>query len=393
MSQDATRIIVFDTTLRDGEQAPGFSMDVPSKLRLARTLDALGVDIIEAGFPIASPADAEATRQVAGEVTRPVIAALARCRKADIEEAAKALEPAKRKRIHTFLATSDLHLERKLRISRETCLEAIVDAVTLARQHTDDVEFSAEDATRSDVDFLCRVVEAAIAAGATTINLPDTVGYTVPNEIRDFFLTIRNRVPNSDKAIFSAHCHDDLGLAVANSLASFEGGVRQVECTINGIGERAGNASLEEIVMALRVRQDRLPYDTAVRSEGLFEASQLLSSLTNEPVQSNKAIVGRNAFAHEAGIHQDGMLKDARTYEIMRPKDVGQSADGLVLGRHSGRHAVAKRAEQLGLSLNADELGQVYQLVVTMGEHRKAIADNDLRRMVERVRSGQTTHV
>jgi 2-isopropylmalate synthase len=255
------------------------------------------------------------------------------------------------------------------------------------------VEFSAEDATRSDRDFLCRVVEAAIRAGATTINLPDTVGFTVPIESREFFHEIRSRVPNSDKAIFSAHCHDDLGLAVANSLAAFEGGARQVECTINGIGERAGNASLEEIVMALRVRRDRLPYDTGIQSKYLFEASQLLSKLTDEPVQSNKAIVGRNAFAHEAGIHQDGMLKDARTYEIMRPADVGQKQDQLVLGRHSGRHAVAKRAEQLGLDLGTEELAQVYNAVITMGEHKKAIGDNDLRRMVERVRSGQLSKV
>jgi len=392
MSQDVTRIVVFDTTLRDGEQAPGFSMDVPSKLALARALDALGVDIIEAGFPIASPADSEGTRQVAREIRRPVIAALARCRPADIDEAARALEPAERRRIHTFLATSELHLERKLRISHDECLTQIVDAIRRARNHTDDVEFSAEDATRSDRDFLCRVVEGAIAAGATTINLPDTVGYTVPEEIRDFFIEIRQRVPNSDKAIFSTHCHDDLGLAVANSLAAMEGGVRQIECTINGIGERAGNASLEEIVMALRVRPDRLPFDTAIKSEGLFEVSQLLSKVTDEPVQSNKAIVGRNAFAHEAGIHQDGMLKDSRTYEIMRPQDVGQNAEQLVLGRHSGRHAVQRRAEQLGLVLTNDELAQVYHAVITMGEHRKAIGDNDLRRMIERVRSGQHTH-
>ena len=393
MSHDSSRIVVFDTTLRDGEQAPGFSMDVPSKLSMARSLDALGVDIIEAGFPIASPADAEATRQVALEVRRPVIAALARCRPKDIEEAARALEPAERKRIHTFLATSDLHLSAKLRITREQCLAAIIENVAKARNYTDDVEFSAEDATRSDRDFLCRVVEEAIRAGATTINLPDTVGYGVPEETREFFSEIISRVPNSDKAIFSAHCHDDLGLAVANSLAALQGGVRQVECTINGIGERAGNASLEELVMALRVRQDRLPYDTAINTPLLFEASQLLSKLTAEPVQSNKAIVGRNAFAHEAGIHQDGMLKDSRTYEIMRPADVGQHANQLVLGRHSGRHAVGQRAEQLGLTLTQDELAQVYHAVVTMGEHRKSIGDNDIRRMVERVRSGQTAEV
>ena len=260
-----------------------------------------------------------------------------------------------------------------------------------ARRFTDDVEFSAEDATRSNLDFLCRVVEAAIAEGATTINLPDTVGYATPEEIRGFFEEIRRRVPNADRAVFSTHCHDDLGLAVANSLAAVQGGVRQVECTINGIGERAGNASLEEFVMALRVRQDRLPYDTAILSEKLFEASQLLSQLTDEPVQSNKAIVGRNAFAHEAGIHQDGMLKDSRTYEIMRPQDVGQQPEQLVLGRHSGRHAVLRRCETIGFVLTSDELGQVYHAVITMGEHRKSIGDNDLRRIVERIRTGKTT--
>jgi 2-isopropylmalate synthase len=388
MAQEPTRVVVFDTTLRDGEQAPGFSMDVPSKLKLALALDALGVDIIEAGFPIASPADSEATRQIAREVRRPVIAALARCRPADIEEAARALEPAERARIHTFLATSDLHLERKLRITRDACLEQVVDGVRRARRFTDDVEFSAEDATRSDRDFLCRVVEAAIENGATTINLPDTVGYATPEDTRDFFDEIRRRVPNADRAIFSAHCHDDLGLAVANSLAAIQGGVRQVECTINGIGERAGNASLEEIVMALRVRRDRLPYDTAIQSARLFETSQLLSRLTEEPVQANKAIVGRNAFAHEAGIHQDGMLKDARTYEIMRPQDVGQNAEQLVLGRHSGRHAVQRRCELLGITLTSDELGRVYHAVITLGEHRKSIGDGDLKRIVGRIRTG-----
>jgi 2-isopropylmalate synthase len=393
MVQDPTHIVLFDTTLRDGEQAPGFSMDVPAKLRLARALDALGVDIIEAGFPIASPADSEATRQIATAVRRPVIAALARCREIDIDEAARALEPAERRRIHTFLATSDLHLERKLRITRESCLEQVVSGVRRARQYTDDVEFSAEDATRSDRDFLCRVVESAIGEGATTINLPDTVGYGTPEDTREFFEEIRRRVPNSDKAIFSAHCHDDLGLAVANSIAAIQGGVRQVECTINGIGERAGNASLEEIVMACRVRRDRLPFETSIRSALLFETSKLLSTLTDEPVQSNKAIVGRNAFAHEAGIHQDGMLKDSRTYEIMRPQDVGQQPDQLVLGRHSGRHAVQRRCELLGLLLSADELAKVYHSVITMGEHRKSIGDNDLRRIVDRVRAGQATTV
>jgi 2-isopropylmalate synthase len=393
MSNDSTRVIVFDTTLRDGEQAPGFSMDVPAKLLLGRALDALGVDVIEAGFPIASPADAEGVRQVSREIRRPVIAALARCRPQDIDEAARALEPAERPRIHTFLATSDLHIERKLHTTREACLDQIVDGVRRARNFTDDVEFSAEDATRSDRDFLCRVVEAAITNGATTINLPDTVGYGTPEDTREFFEEVRGRVPNADKAVFSTHCHDDLGLAVANSLAAIQGGVRQVECTINGIGERAGNASLEELVMALRVRQDRLPFDTGIRSRLLFETSQLLSRITNEPVQSNKAIVGRNAFAHEAGIHQDGMLKDKRTYEIIQPQDVGQAPDQLVLGRHSGRHAVQRRSEMLGFTLTSEELGHVYQSVISMGEHRKFIGDGDLKRIVERVRSGQATAV
>ena len=388
----SARITVFDTTLRDGEQAPGFSLDVPAKVAMARALDALGVDIIEAGFPIASPADSEAVRQIAGIVRRPVIAALARTRRQDIEEAGRALEPAARSRIHTFLATSDLHLQTKLRMSRDECHAAAVEAVTLARTFTDDVEFSAEDATRSDRDFLCRVIESVIAAGCTTVNLPDTVGYGTPDETREFFANVISRVPNAHRAVFSTHCHDDLGLAVANSLAAIQGGVRQIECTINGIGERAGNASLEELVMAMRVRQDRLPFDTGVNAALLFETSQLLTSLTSEPVQANKAIVGRNAFAHEAGIHQDGVLKDTRTYEIMRPEDVGQSAASrLVLGRHSGRHAVQCRCEALGLTLTAAEVDGVYRGVIALGEHRKVIGDGDLRRIVDRVRNPQST--
>ena len=383
-----TRVTIFDTTLRDGEQAPGYSLDVVSKLEMARALDALGVDVLEAGFPIASPADSEAVRQIAAGVRRPVIAALARTRSQDIEEAARALAPAERPRIHTFLATSELHLSAKLRITREECLDSAVSAVKLARRFTDDVEFSAEDATRSDRDFLCRVIEAVIDAGCTTVNLPDTVGYATPDELREFFEQIIGRVPNSGRAVFSTHCHNDLGLAVANSLAAIQGGVRQVECSINGIGERAGNASLEEVVMALRVRPDRLPYDTGIRSAALFETSQLLSALTSEPVQANKAIVGRNAFAHEAGIHQDGVLKDARTYEIMKPEDVGQSVSSrLVLGRHSGRHAVQSRCETLGFTLTHEEVGDVYHAVISLGEHRKAIGDGDLRRIVDRVRT------
>jgi 2-isopropylmalate synthase len=389
MDHDSERVIIFDTTLRDGEQAPGFSLDVAAKVSMAHALDALGVDVIEAGFPIASPADAEAVRQVSRDVRRPVIAALARCRARDIEEAARALEPAERPRLHTFLATSDLHLALKLRMTREGCLEAIADGVRLARRFTDDVEFSAEDATRSDRDFLCRAIETAIREGCRTINLPDTVGYATPDELRDFFIDVRTRVPNAETVVFSAHCHDDLGLAVANSLAAIQGGARQVECTINGIGERAGNAALEEIVMALRVRHHRLPYHTAIRPAALFETSGLLTALTGEAVQANKAIVGRNAFAHEAGIHQDGVLKEPRTYEIMRPQDVGQPAARLVLGRHSGRHAVQCRCEAIGIDVSPAELEHVYRAVITMGEQRQSVGDGDLRRIVERLREAE----
>jgi 2-isopropylmalate synthase len=387
MAEASNRIVIFDTTLRDGEQAPGFSLDVAAKVALARAIDALGADVIEAGFPIASPADAEAVWQVSREVRRPVIAALARCRPADIEEAARSLGPAARRRLHIFLATSDLHLSRKLQMSRESCLEAIVDGARLARRFTDDVEFSAEDATRSDRDFLCRVIEAVIRAGCRTINLPDTVGYATPDEMREFFIDVRTRVPNADQVIFSTHCHDDLGLATANSLAAIQGGARQVECTINGIGERAGNAALEEIVMALKVRRNRLPFDTAVDARALYETSQLLTALTEEAVQANKAIVGRNAFAHEAGIHQDGVLKDPRTYEIIRPQDVGQPAARLVLGKHSGRHAVESRSEALGIELTPPELEQLYRAVIQLGERRKTVGDGDLRRLVAKIRT------
>jgi 2-isopropylmalate synthase len=387
MAQDHVRI--FDTTLRDGEQAPGFSLRPAEKLLLARQLDALGVDIIEAGFPIASPADAEAVRRIATEVRRPVIACLARCHRADLEKAAWAIKPAAQGRIHTFIATSDLHLQAKLRITREQCLEAAVDAVRYARHHTFDVQFSAEDATRSDLDFLCRVIEAVVRAGASTINLPDTVGYSTPDETLEFFKTIRARVPNSDKVIFSAHCHDDLGLAVANTLAAAQGGARQVECTINGIGERAGNAALEEIVMAFHVRADRMPYATNVDTRQIYPSSEMLTKLTSQPVQVNKAVVGRNAFSHEAGIHQDGMLKDRRTYEIMRAEDVGAPWNPLVLGKHSGRHAVQRRCQDLGLQLEGEELIEVYRALMAIADDRKILTDNDLRAVVGAVRTEQ----
>jgi 2-isopropylmalate synthase len=382
------QLIIFDTTLRDGEQAPGFSMRIDEKLKLARQIAKLGADIIEAGFPIASEDDAEAVRSVATQVRGPVIAALARCHTADIERAAWALAPAERKRIHVFIATSDLHLERKLRMSRADCLHAAMQAVALARNHTDDVQFSAEDATRSDPEFLWRVVEGVIQSGAKTINLPDTVGYSTPDEIRDFFAGMIGRVPSSDQVIWSTHCHDDLGLAVANTLAALTGGARQVECTINGIGERAGNASLEEVVMATRVRSDRLPFDSGIDAREIFAASQLLTALTGEPVQANKAIVGRNAFAHEAGIHQDGMLKDRRTYEIMRPEEVGVPEATLVLGKHSGRHAVQRRCEQIGVTLTRHELDQVYRAVITLADRSKVVNDADLRQIVGRLRDG-----
>lgn len=378
------RLTIFDTTLRDGEQAPGFSLRLDEKLALARQLRTLGVDIIEAGFPIASEADAEAVRLVSTQVQGPVIAALARCHPKDIERAAWALSPAPRARIHVFIATSDLHLERKLRMTREECLKTAMTAVRLARNHTDDVQFSAEDATRSDPDFLCQIIEAVIQSGATTINLPDTVGYSTPDEVAAFFGSVIARVPSSDQVTFSAHCHDDLGLAVANTLAALGAGARQVECTINGIGERAGNASLEEIVMAIRVRGDRLPYTDNITTQEIYASSQLLTALTGESVQANKAIVGRNAFAHEAGIHQDGMLKDRRTYEIMRPEDVGVTAT-LVLGRHSGRHAVQRRCEQIGYTLDGAALDRVYRDVISHAAREKVVNDSDLAAIVVRV--------
>jgi len=379
------RLTIFDTTLRDGEQAPGFSLRIDEKLKMARQLRALGVDIIEAGFPIASEADAEAVRMIATHVQGPVIAALARCHAKDIERAGWALTPAPRRRIHVFIATSDLHLKAKLRMTREECLRAAMAAVKQAREYTDDVQFSAEDATRTDPAFLWQVIEAVIQSGAKTINLPDTVGYSTPDEMAEFFQTVIHRVPSSDQVTFSTHCHDDLGLAVANTLSAVNAGARQVECTINGIGERAGNASLEEIIMAIRVRADRLPYATGINTREIFASSQLLTSLTGEGVQANKAIVGRNAFAHEAGIHQDGMLKDRRTYEIMRPEEVGVSAT-LVLGKHSGRHAVQKRCEQIGCSeMDRRTLDEVYRAVIEHADREKVVSDADLAAIVARV--------
>jgi 2-isopropylmalate synthase len=379
---ESTRITIFDTTLRDGEQSPGCSMNVHEKARLALQLDRLGCDVIEAGFPIASDGDFAAVRAVAAAVPRPIIAALARAARHDIERAAKALEAAVRPRIHVFLATSDIHLQHKLRISRQQCLEQAAESVRLARTFCDDVEFSPEDATRTDPEFLFQVLEAVIQAGATTLNIPDTVGYTVPLEFGDLIRNIRERVRGIEKAIISTHCHNDLGLAVANSLVAVANGARQVECTINGIGERAGNASLEEIVMALRVRADRYPYQTAIATEQLYPTSQMLEEITGIAVQPNKAVIGRNAFAHEAGIHQDGMLKNRLTYEIMTPQSVGVPDSKLVLGKHSGRHALSLRCEQLGYQFDRRELDEIYRHFVVLADQIKNVHDHHLLELI-----------
>jgi 2-isopropylmalate synthase len=382
MTAERARIIVFDTTLRDGEQSPGCSMNQAEKLRLAQRLDRLGVDVIEAGFPIASDGDFESVRAIASAVRRPVIAGLCRACRPDIERAWEALRLAARPRIHVFLATSDIHLRYKLRITRDECVAQARESVRFAKSLCDDVEFSPEDATRTDPDFLCRVLDAVIEAGATTLNIPDTVGYTVPSEFGALITTIRQRVKGIENVTISAHCHNDLGMAVANALAAVAAGARQVECTINGIGERAGNASLEEIVMALRVRQDQYPYETGVVSEQIFAASQMLSEITGVPVQPNKAITGRNAFAHEAGIHQDGVLKNPLTYEIMTPKSVGVPDSKLVLGKHSGRHALGLRCEQLGYQFDRRALDDIYRRFVRLADKIKHVEDHHLLELI-----------
>jgi 2-isopropylmalate synthase len=382
---EVTRVRVFETSLRDGEQAPGFSMTAAEKVRLARQLDRLGVDIIEAGFPIASEGDFEAVRAVATDVRRPVIAALARACTGDVERAAAAITAAAIPRIHVFLATSDLHLRDKLRIDRARCVEQSAAAVALARTFVDDVEFSAEDATRTDLDFLCDVTKAVVAAGATTVNLPDTVGCALPEDITRMFSAVRARI--GDDIILSTHCHDDLGLAVANSIAAVQAGVRQVECTINGIGERAGNAALEEIVMALHVRRDRLAYETAIRTTELYATSRMLSEIVSVPVPPNKAIVGANAFAHEAGIHQDGVLKNPLTYEILKPESVGAPGSKIVLGKHSGTRGVDARCRALGYRLKPEAVARVYSRLVALADTVKTIEDHHVREAVLEVTS------
>jgi 2-isopropylmalate synthase len=382
MSAERPHITIFDTTLRDGEQSPGCSMNAQEKLRLAQQLDRLGVDVIEAGFPIASDGDFESVKEIAQVVRRPIIAGLARACRQDIERAWEALKYAARPRIHVFLATSDIHLQYKLRITPDQCVEQAREAIQQAKSLCEDVEFSPEDATRTDPEFLCRVLDAVIEAGATTLNIPDTVGYTVPSEFADLIRTIRRRVRGIENVAISAHCHNDLGMAVANALAAVSAGARQVECTINGIGERAGNASLEEIVMSMRVRPDCYPYETSIVSEQLFASSQMLSDITGVPVQPNKAITGRNAFAHEAGIHQDGVLKNPLTYEIMTPKSVGVPDSKLVLGKHSGRHALSIRCEQLGYQFDRRALDDIYRRFVRLADKIKHVDDHHLLELI-----------
>ncbi len=380
------RIYIFDTTLRDGEQSPGVSLMQHEKLEIARQLARLGVDVIEAGFPIASPGEAEAVKLIAeqvGTADGPVIAGLARAVKQDIDIAGEALKPAKKKRIHTFIATSDIHMQYKLKMTREQVLEAAINAVKWARNYTDDVEFSAEDATRSDPEFLCQVFEAAIDAGATTINIPDTVGYALPHEFGKLVRTVVEQVPNIQKVQFiSVHCHNDLGLAVANSLAGIMAGANQVECTINGIGERAGNTSLEEVVMAIYCRHQVLECYTSIRHDQIIRTSRLVSDLTGMPVQPNKAIVGANAFRHESGIHQHGVLSNPLTYEIIDPKVVGLPGSGIVLGKHSGRHALEAKLKELGYQLTKEQLNEVFKRFKELADRKKYITDADLESLV-----------
>ena len=380
---DSNQVIIFDTTLRDGEQSPGASMNLDEKLRIAEMLEEMGVDVIEAGFPIASNGDFEAVNEIAKLVKNSTVCGLARSAKGDIERAAEALKPAVRPRIHTFIATSPLHMKYKLQMEPDEVYRQVVDSVSHARNFTDDVDWSPEDGTRTEHDFLCRCVEAAIKAGATCINLPDTVGYAVPEEFGGLVRMLIERVPNSDKAVFSTHCHNDLGLAVANSLAGVDAGARQIECTINGLGERAGNAALEEIVMALRTRQDVMPYTTNIKTEAITKASRLVSTITGFTVQPNKAIVGANAFAHESGIHQDGMLKNASTYEIMTPASVGLSESKLVMGKLSGRAAFKEKLGELGYDLGDNAFQDAFRRFKALADKKREIFDEDIVALVD----------
>ncbi len=380
---DKNRVLIFDTTLRDGEQCPGATMTFEEKLAIADFLDEMGVDIIEAGFPIASEGDFEAVSAIAKRVKNSVVAGLSRAAFKDIDRAGEAVKHAARPRIHTFISTSPVHMKYKLQKEPDEVLQLVINQVTRARNHVADVEWSAEDATRTEADFLCRCVEAAIKAGATTINLPDTVGYSTPDEYRAMFEMVRNRVPNADQAIFSVHCHNDLGLAVANTVAGLLGGARQVECTVNGIGERAGNAALEEVVMAIRTRNDAFPFVTGIETTMLNRASKLVSAATSFPVQYNKAIVGRNAFAHESGIHQDGMLKNNQTYEIMLPETVGVTKTSLVMGKHSGRNAFRDKLKQLGYEISDNQLEDAFVRFKALADRKKVIYDEDIEALVD----------
>jgi 2-isopropylmalate synthase len=377
------RVLIFDTTLRDGEQCPGATMTHEEKIEVAEMLDTMGVDIIEAGFPIASEGDFAAVNEIAKRTKNAVVCGLSRAAFNDIDRCAEAIKPAERKRIHTFLSTSPVHMKWKLQKEPHQVLEMVIAQVTRARNHVEDVEWSAEDGTRTEFEFLCRCVEAAINAGATTINIPDTVGYTTPEEHFEMFRRVRETVPNSDKAVFSVHCHNDLGMAVANSLAGIKAGARQIECTINGIGERAGNTALEEIVMAMRVRNDVLPFWTKIDSTMLMRASKLVAAATSFPVQYNKAIVGRNAFAHESGIHQDGMLKNTQTYEIMTPETVGVKQTSLVMGKHSGRHAFVHKLEELGYHLQRNQLEDAFVRFKALADRKKHVYDEDIEALVD----------
>ena len=381
---DKNRIIIFDTTMRDGEQSPGASMSLEEKIQISRVFDELGVDVIEAGFPIASPGDFDSVTEVSKILKKSIPCGLARANKKDIDACHEALKHAKRFRIHTFISTSPLHMKHKLNKSPEQVLEAIKESVSYAKKFTDDVEWSCEDGTRTDMDYICRTVELAIKSGATTINIPDTVGYSVPSEFKKIIETLINKVPNIDKAILSTHCHNDLGLAVANSLAGVMAGARQVECTINGIGERAGNAALEEIVMAMKTRNDLMPFTTGINTKLISKASKVVSSATGFPVQYNKAIVGKNAFAHESGIHQDGMLKNRNTYEIMTPESVGVHKTSLVMGKHSGRHAFKDKLNDLGYVDVTDDVIQVaFGKFKILADKKKHVYDEDIAALVD----------
>lgn len=380
-SQD--RVLIFDTTLRDGEQSPGCSMNLDEKLRMARLLDEMGVDIIEAGFPIASPGDFECVNEIAKVIKRATVCGLSRAIERDIDVAGEALKPAKNPRIHTFISTSPQHMRYQLQMDEGQVLESVAASVTRARKYTDNVEWSAMDATRSDWDFLCRAIDTAIRSGATTINIPDTVGYAVPDEFGQLITYIRNKVTDIDKAVISVHCHNDLGLAVANSLSGVMAGARQIECTINGIGERAGNAALEEVVMALKTRADKMPYDCGIDSTMIMKASRTLANTIGFSVQPNKAIVGANAFAHESGIHQDGVLKNASTYEIMTPESVGLTRSELVLGKHSGRHALKARVAELGYELGDNALNDLFKRFKDLADKKKQVFDDDIIALIE----------